>query len=112
MFRMLQHVAAIIKYVYGKAKTGLYQLGVSGSATNLVTKKHGSTTNLVIKIFSQPPHPLPYLFLRTFRTLGTVFVCLRRKGVKGGLITEKNELTQLSQAPVSFGFEVLRSLRL
>ena len=85
---MLQHVAAIIKYVYGKAKTGLYQLGVSGSATNLV-----------IKIFSQPPRPLLICstesILRTFRTLGTVFVCLRRKGVKGGLITEKNELTQL-----------------
>ena len=48
---MLQHVAAIIKYVYGKAKTGLYQLGVSGSATNLV-----------IKIFSQPPHPLLIYF--------------------------------------------------
>ena len=66
---------------------------VSGSATNLVIKRHGSATNLVIKIFSQQPHPLLIYstesVLRTLRTLRTVFICLRRKGVKGGLITDK-----------------------
>ena len=48
---MLQHCCSLKSDIYGKAKTGLYQLGVSGSATNLV-----------IKNFSQPPRPLLIYF--------------------------------------------------
>ena len=58
-FTMLQQCCSLKSDIYGKAKTGLHQLGVSGSATNLV-----------MKIFSQPPHPLLIYFYGLLGLLG------------------------------------------